>query len=158
MQPEVTRVALVERLGAGLLVAAVAALLVGCGPSPAQQAVRYGGHALRALDAEVAPRFTAEHEASLSDAQTLEEYQRMMAPWTGLQRAMQTSYDAFVATDLALEAADEEAGLRMAACLLASLGVVETSLRALGVPIPAMLAQALSLGESFSGSCMEATP
>ncbi len=149
----------VERLGAGLLVAAVAALLIGCGPSPAQQAVRYGGHALRALDEQVAPRYTAAHEEALVDAATLDAYQREMEPWNVLQRAMQTSYDAFVATDLALEVGANEAdALRQAACLLASLGVVESSLRALGVPIPAMLTQALELGESFSGSCARTEP
>jgi hypothetical protein len=150
--------AAVERLGAGLLVAAVAALLIGCGPSPAQQVVRYGGHALRALDAEAAPRYTAAHQTALREEQTLEAYSARMEPWQTLQQSMQTAYDAFVAADQAIEGLGEEVGLRMAACLLSSLGVVAESLRALDLPVPPALTQALQAGESFAGSCREAAP
>jgi uncharacterized MAPEG superfamily protein len=139
---------LVERLGAGLIVAAVAALLIGCGPSPAQRVVRYGGHALRALDEQVAPRYTAAHEKAL------DAYQREMEPWNALQQTMQTTYDAFVAADLALEAGGEDAdALRRAACLLAALDTVAVRLVALDVPVPAALSEALRFGESFTGTC-----
>jgi uncharacterized MAPEG superfamily protein len=145
---------LVERLGAGLIVAAVAALLIGCGPSPAQRVVRYGGHALRALDEQVAPRYTEAHEKALVDAATLDAYQREMEPWNALQQTMQTTYDAFVAADLALEAGGEDAdALRRAACLLAALDTVAVRLVALDVPVPAALSEALRFGESFTGTC-----
>lgn len=146
---------LVERLGAGLIVAAVAALLIGCGPSPAQRVVRYGGHALRSLDEQVAPRYTAAHEKALADAATLAAYQREMEPWNALQQTMQTTYDAFVAADLALEAGGEDTdALRRAACLLAALDMVAVRLVALDVPVPAALSEALRFGESFTGRCV----
>lgn len=130
-------------------------LAVGCATwtDSAQAIIVTGGRGLAATDAVVAPAYAEAASEALGEAETLDEYEQLMAPWNRVEEALRGSRAALEALERALAAyvAGSEGDLILAArhVLVGFLDVVE-ALEGLGLEVPSQLEEAVRLLQQFA--------
>lgn len=145
-----------------LVLATVAAAVIGTttpgcgGPTrEAQVALTTTALALRAVDHEVAPRYTTAADEAREHASSWSEFDAAMRPWTEVERALRVAHTALLATQAGLDAwrnGDERGWLATVPCLVEAIDRLRVGLEALGVHLMPVT-QAVALIGSFAGRC-----
>lgn len=140
-----------------IVFAAFAALVIGCGgpTRQAQVAISASAHALRTVDHELAPRYTAASVEAREHSTDWAGYDAAMRPWDDVERALRVAHTALLATQAGLDAwrtGDERGWITSVPCLVEAIDRLRVGLEVLGVHL-SPVTEAVALVGSFAGRC-----
>ena len=139
------------------VVVAFALMLAACGPSAqhvARQSLAVTARSLRAVDAQLAPRYSAAAEYARDQSATWQEYDQRMQPWNAAESSERAMAHALIAAEVAVDALDERPRefFDIMPCLVLAADELVIALEAIDLGVE-LLRDALVVIRPYAGRC-----
>lgn len=136
---------------------ALALVLTACGSSAqevARRSLAVTAHSIRAVDAQLAPRYSAAAEYARDQSATWQEYDQRMQPWDAAESAERGMAHALIAAEVAVDALDERPRefFDVMPCLVLAADELVLALEAVDLGVE-LLRDALVVIRPYAGRC-----